>query len=349
MRAAILGCGQVSIPQLRAWSQIEGVEVVALYNRTLSKAQERAREFGISQEHVYSDFEALLQTEKVDFVDVATAPQAHRELVEAAAAHGLPALCQKPMATDLEDARLMISACNKAGILFSINENWRWRSHYREVKHLLDQGIIGQPRFVRFTSHRNITLPGPGGGQPVLLTRQAYTATMDQLIVFEWGTHLIDTTRFLFGNPERIYARMERVSPYFRGEDRAVITLELLNLTGLIDISWATVGDEAAERRAATYLEDFTVEGETGSIEILPEPQKLLRVCTRTQSWEQAAYPGTWEEEYQASYTAAQRHFYECLRTGGTPETTAQDNLKTLEITFAAYESAARGQAIVLA
>ena len=161
MRAAILGCGQVSIPQLRAWSQIEGVEVVALYNRTLSKAQERAREFGISQEHVYSDFEALLQTEKVDFVDVATAPQAHRELVEAAAAHGLPALCQKPMATNLEDARLMIAACNRAGILFSINENWRWRSHYREVKHLLDQGIIGQPRFVRFTSHRNITLPEP--------------------------------------------------------------------------------------------------------------------------------------------------------------------------------------------
>ncbi len=70
-RAALLGCGRVSAFQLRAWSNIDGVEVVALYNRSVEKARERAIEFGIPLEHVYGDYIELLRNEELDFVDVA--------------------------------------------------------------------------------------------------------------------------------------------------------------------------------------------------------------------------------------------------------------------------------------
>jgi predicted dehydrogenase len=53
-------------------------------------------------------------------------------------------------------------------------------------------------------------------------------------------------------------------------------------------------------------------------------------------------------QAYQASYTAAQRHFYECLRDGINPETVARDNLKTMQAVQSVYRSAALGQAVDL-
>jgi predicted dehydrogenase len=346
-RAALLGCGRVSTFQLRAWSKIEGVQIVALYNRSVEKARQRAVDFGIPLEHVYGDYSELLSNEQLDFVDIATAPQLHRQQVEAAAARRLHVLCQKPAAPSLEDMHAMMAACQQAGVLFSINENWRWRSWYREVKRLLDRGAIGTPRFLRFTSRRNLTWP-VSGGPPPLLVKQPYTAEMEQLIVYEWGTHLIDVARYLLGEIQQVYARMAKTSPDFKGEDRALLVLELSGATGVIDISWATVGDEAAEQRSNTMLEHFVIEGDEGVIELLPEPHCIFRLSTRRESWERPVYTTGLQEAYQESYTAAQRHFYECLRDGLEPETVASDNFKTLQATQAAYRSAALGQAVRL-
>jgi predicted dehydrogenase len=171
---------------------------------------------------------------------------------------------------------------------------------------------------------------------------------MDKLIVFEWGTHLIDVTRFLLGDVQRIYASLDWVSPHFRGEDRAVLVLDLAGATGLIDISWATVGDEAADRRNSTFLEDFVIEGDSGFMEIRPEPEGLLRASTLTESWEQPAFTGSLPEAYQSSYNAAQKHFYDCLRAGRKPDTAASDNYKTMLATFRAYESGTSRQAVTL-
>ncbi len=344
MHGAMLGCGHVALFHLRAWAQIEEAEIVALTNRTVGKAKARAREFGISLEHVYGDYRELLDKEDLDFVDIATAPHIHRQQVEAAAAYGLHILCQKPFAPTLGDARAMLAACDRAGVLFSINENWRWRSWYREVKRLLDEGAVGQPRYARIARHSNVTLPRPDGSLPPLFVNQAYTAEMNRLILYEWGIHLIDVLRFLFGEVTSVYARMDKVSPLCKGEDRALLTLEMGDVTGLIDISWATVRGEAR----FSQLEQVTIEGDEGTIELLPDQGDVLQVTTKSETWQRPAFDVTPEEAYQASYTAAQRHFIECLREGRAPETTASDNIKTLAATFAAYESAAKNQVILL-
>jgi predicted dehydrogenase len=344
LRGAMLGCGHICPFHLRAWAQIEGVEIVALANRTVGKAEARATEFGISLSHVYSDYRDLLEHEELDFVDIATAPHIHRQQVEAAAAHGLAVLCQKPFAPTLEDARVMIAACERAGVLLSINENWRWRSWYREVKRLLDEGTIGRPRYVRIARHTNITLPRPDGELPPLFINQAYTMDMDRLILYEWGIHLIDVLRFLFGDVTSVYARMDRVSSLCKGEDRAHLTLEVGGVTGLIDISWATLDRE--ER--FSQLERVRLEGDAGTIHLLPDQGDTLQITSGGETQRRPAFDVTPEEAYQASYTAAQRHFVECLREGQSPETEASDSLKTLAATFAAYESAARNQVVYL-
>lgn len=346
LRGALLGCGQVSRHHLKAWAQIEGVEIVALYNRTLSKAEERAREYGIGLEHVYGDYLELLGKEEIDFVDIATAPQIHRPQVEAAAAHGKPVLCQKPLAPTIEDALAMIKACDQANVLFSVNENWRWRSWYRRLKKVVDEGRIGRLRYVSVMKHRSATLPGLDGSPPPLVAEPSLL-DFERLIVYDWGTHLIDLLRFLFGEINDIFVRMDRVSPYFKGEDRALLSLKIGQMIGLIDISWASILPQPDTVNVDVSPENIRIEGDKGTIEVF-EDKNLIRVTTEREVIEHLAYEGTPMENYIGSYVAAQRHFTECLRAGKLPETEARDNLKTLIVTLASYESAAQNKVISL-
>ncbi len=363
LRGATIGTGSIAQYHLTAWQRIPGVEIVALYNRTVDKALALADRFGIDRQHVYGDLDSLLRQETdLDFVDIATAPDLHRPQTEAAAQAGLHVFCQKPFAPSLEDAEAMLAACEQAGVRLCINENWRWRGWYREVQRLLQAQELGRVRYARIAAHRNGTLGKPGGELPGLLTRQAYTRDMPRLIVYEWGLHLIDTLRMLLGEPQWVHAHMARVSQHFAGEDRAFMTFGFGEVLASVDISWASHSPE----ELPTMLEDVLIEGDAGSVALIPnqghgdllqlvKPLSDERVpVDRGRAWSplvtqaRPAHDGDIAAAYQASYDAAHGHFVECLRTGRESETSAADNLKTLRATFAAYQSAAENRVIAL-
>jgi predicted dehydrogenase len=118
LRFAVLGTGFWSLFQIPAWAEAGGGKPVAVYNRTLSKAQQVATRFGISG--VYGDPEELLRAEsdRLDFIDIITAVETHAPLVKLAAKYHLPVICQKPMSTDLASAESMVSVCREAGFPF---------------------------------------------------------------------------------------------------------------------------------------------------------------------------------------------------------------------------------------
>jgi predicted dehydrogenase len=360
-RGALVGAGSIAPYHLTAWSHTPGVEIVAICNRTVEKALTLAQRFGIGLDHVYDDLEMMLSSERgLDFVDIATAPDLHRSHVEIATKHGLNILCQKPFAPSLDDACAMIDACKRAGVLLSINENWRWRGWYRSVQDLLSEEAIGKLRYVRMAAHRNVTLELPGDGEPALLMRQPFTRSMTRLIVFEWGIHLIDTLRMLLSEPSWVHAQMARVSPYVAGEDRALMTFGFGDIVASVDLSWATIGAD----ELPTMLEEVVFEGDLGTIALVPNrgDGDLIRIVRRlpenrlptdeARPWSPVtttvmpAHDGDIAAAYQASYDDAHSHFVECLRNDRLPETNAEDNLKTLRAVFAAYESAAEGRVI---
>ena len=149
LRFAILGTGFWARYQLAAWRELPGARCVALYNRTVAKAQALGREFGIPA--VYGDPEELVRREKPDFLDIITDVGTHRHLVELAAAHHTPVICQKPMAPTLEDARAMVSICRAAGVPLFVHENWRWQTPLRALKQVLNEGRIGRVFRARIT------------------------------------------------------------------------------------------------------------------------------------------------------------------------------------------------------
>ena len=349
LRGALLGTGPIAVFHMRAWAAIPGVEIVALANRTRSRAEVFGREYGVPDAHIYADYRELLEREDVDFVDIATAPAIHREQVLAAAQHGVHILCQKPVATSMAEAREMLAACKAAGVRCVVNENWRWRRWYGEIRGLLDAGTIGRPLYARFQLHDDATLPVPEG-VPMLLQREPTLRTLPQMIIFDNGIHLIDALRFLLGDITQVYGRTAHVSPLVRGDDRGLVVMDFVGgATGIVDMSYSTVVAEGTPRAVRGNLDPLVIEGEEGTIECDPYAGDIIAVATGTRTERRQAHPGlTPAEAYQESYINTQGHFLHCLRSGQAAQNELPDNLKTLAAMFAAYESATTGAVVVL-
>ena len=113
LKFAVFGTGFWSLFQIPAWFEVGGVELVAAYNRTVSKAEVVAKRFNIPR--VYGDPEELLINEQLDFMDIITEVPGHAPLVNLAAKYKIPVICQKPMAPDLATAEQMVAVCQDAG------------------------------------------------------------------------------------------------------------------------------------------------------------------------------------------------------------------------------------------
>jgi predicted dehydrogenase len=327
-----LGCGFWSRFQVAGWRELPGVRIVALYNRTLAKAQELATAFGISA--VYDDADRLLrERQDIDAVDVITDVGTHAAFVELAAAHHKPVICQKPMARSLDEAQRMVDTCHRAGVPFFVHENWRWQAPIRQLKRVLDSGSIGSPFRARIDF---VT------GFPVF-KNQPFLRELDQFILTDIGSHILDTARFLFGEMESVYCQTRRIHQDIRGEDVATVIMRTTSGTAVVcNMAYAENALEH-DRFPQTYV---FVEGTDGSAELGPDywirtttrsGTDALRYPPKRYSWAEPAY-----DVVQSSIVACNENLLRALRGEDDAETTGDDNLKTVRLVFAAYESAAR-------
>jgi predicted dehydrogenase len=325
-RGALIGCGHVSGYHLTAWSRIEGADIVAVSNRTRERAERRAAEFKVPA--VYADYRAMLDAESLDFCDIATPPAAHLEMVAEAVARGLPVLCQKPIAATLAELREMIRICETAGVLFMVNENCRFQPWFRKMKEFVDSGAVGRPYYARFLNRSRSTLPVMREGAQ----RNLFT-NMPRLINYELGVHYLDTLRYLFGEADSVYAQMRHLSQDVMGEDLAMVLVKVGELSVVVDMSWASIPTWEVENRVSWG--EYWIEGTGGTLYLRRDG--LLRLIT-DDGEERFQFP---PDSVVRGYQATQQHFVDCLRSGAEPETSGPETLKTMELVFGAYDSAA--------
>lgn len=334
LRFAILGTGFWARYQLAAWQELKGARCVALYNRTVAKAEALAREFNVPA--VYGDAAELLRRERPDFVDIITDVGTHRRFVELAAAHRVPAICQKPLAPSLADAQAMLEACRQAGVPLLVHENWRWQTPLRELKKVLDSGVVGPIFRARITYANSF---------PVF-DNQPFLRELEQFILTDIGTHILDTARMLFGEARALFCRTARVHPDIKGEDVATVMLGMESgATVTCEMSYASRVEH--DRFPETYV---FIEAERGSVELGPD--SWIRVTTAAGTHARRCPPPFYpwaDPRYalaQVAGVACNANLLGALRGEAPAETTGEDNLKTLRLVFGAYESAARGQAV---
>ena len=335
MNFAIFGCGFWSQFQLGAWTEIEGVECVALYNRTVSKAEKLAQRFNVPR--VYGNPEELLRKEKIDFVDIITDVDTHAKFVELAVKHGIKnVICQKPMAPDYETARHMVKICRDAGVNYYIHENYRWEAPIRRFKEVLDSGVIGK----QFKARVSFL-----SGFPVF-DNQPFLAELDKFILTDMGSHVLDVTRFLFGECKELWCQVLTVNPKIRGEDVATIMMKMKNGMPLYaELSYASI----VEHDSFTTV-FVLVEGENGSAYLGPGFE--IRITTRegTKSEKVKIPMYDWADpDYIVNHESGipiNKNILDDMLGKGHAETTGEDNFKTVKLVWACYKSAATGKKI---
>ena len=329
LKGAIFGCGFWSQFQIGGWSELPDVEIVALYNRTLEKAEKMGKMFGIR--HSYNDPEKLLKSHpEIDFVDIITDVDTHPLFVEIAAIHKKDVICQKPMAPGLELARKMVEVCRENKVKYYVHENYRWQPQFRRVKQLIDSGIIGKP--FRCKTGFNTAFP--------LFETQPFLAQLEQFALTDQGSHQFDVLRFFFGEPESLYCITQQVNPGIKGEDVATTILKMSSgVTCIQEISFSSLLER--EVFPQTLL---LVEGSDGSIRL--DPDLILKISTSSGTvTEKIPLEKYWWQTERLtneppSIVACNKDILDDMLGRGKAETTGDDNMKTVELVFSGYESA---------
>jgi predicted dehydrogenase len=260
----------------------------------------------------------------------------HRKLVELAAAHGVPAIVQKPFAPAIDDCRAMVEACARAGVPLMVHENFRFQTPIMAVHEVLEQGAIGRPFFARISWRTGYDV----------YANQPYLALEERFIILDLVIHLLDVARFLFGEVRRLTCRTASIRPGIRGEDAATILLEHQDrVVCVVDATYQARQDP--DPFPETLIE---VDGSAGTLRLrqgyaltVTGREGTLRrdVAPALLPWASRPWHGV-----QESVLAAQRHWIDCLRSGIEPATSGADNLRTFALCEAAYASAATGDTV---
>lgn len=311
------------IGNLRA---VPGVEMIGIADEDLARGQHFADQFDTQ---LYPSYEALL-AEKPDGVVICSENSKHRPLVEMAAQAGVHILCEKPLATRLEDAQAIIDICQKAGVLLMTAYPMRFSAPIIEIKNLLDSGELGKVFACNTTNqgelprhHRKwfVDKELAGGG-----------AVMDHTV------HLADLLRwFLDSEVVEIYAQTNQI---FHAETVDVETGGMLMLTfengtfASIDCSWSRPNNWPAWGGL-----DMKLIAENGIVSVDPFRQNL------TVYGQHSPHP-TWGYWGSDANQAMVNAFVSAIKNLETPKVTGYDGYKSLEIALAAYKSAASGQPV---
>lgn len=324
LQGALIGCGFFGRIQLEAWSRMSGVRIVAACDPILDRARQAAP-------RAYTDPRAMLASEQLDFVDIATRPDTHLPLVKLAVEHRLPAICQKPLAESLQQAVEMRELVRAAGVPIMIHENWRWQPWYREAKRLIQAGRIGTPITYTFRIRQR------DGLGPDAFPNQPYFRQMERLLIYETLIHPIDTARFLFGDIAAVQAKIRRYNPVIRGEDRAIVVLTHHNgIDGIVD-GHRFLNPEPP----GPAMGDAVFEGEEGTLHVLASGDIHHAGACIYQNTAHLGYKGD-------SVLATQQHFLHCLRTGAPFETSVESYFGSYAAVEAAYQSVAEARVIAL-
>ncbi|WP_426127402.1 Gfo/Idh/MocA family protein [Pararhizobium sp. PWRC1-1] len=329
LKGALIGCGFFAVNQMHGWNDVKGARIVAICDRDPERLNIVGDQFGIARR--YTDARQMFADSGFDFVDIATTVNSHRALVEMAAAYRVPAICQKPFAPTLADAKAMVAACETAGIPLMIHENFRWQTPIQAVHKALGSGAIGMPFWGRFSFRSGYDV---FSGQP-------YLAEGERFIVEDLGIHTLDIARYILGDVTSLTARIKRINPNINGEDVATILLDHENgATSVVDVSYAT--KQSTEPFPETLIE---IDGTEGSIRLSQGYELQITNAGGTVNTDVAPTLLSWASRpwhnIQESVFAIQQHWIDSLKASFESSTSGADNLKTFALVEAAYESAA--------
>lgn len=336
IRVGLIGCGFFARNHLHAWRDLaaEGVDLVAVCDIDPAKASTAAAEFGVPK--WYGALDDMIAAEGLDLLDIATRMDSHSALVGKSVDAGIATIVQKPFAPNWEEAVAMTDRALRADVFLAVHENFRFQTPMQKVREVLASGVIGPPSWARISFRTGYDL----------YRTQPYFYDEERFILLDLGVHTLDLARVFMGEAERVYCETQRRNPKVRAEDTATVMLRHASgAVSVVDFSYES--RKLPDPFPETIVE---IEGPRGAIVVEPGLRMRVTVDGETREEDIGAPLLSWTSKpwhvAQESVLLTCRHMIESLRAGRPAETSASDNLKTLALVEASYESAAWGTAV---
>ena len=338
-RGAIVGYGFIAEHgHMPAYAAVGNLEIVAVAD--VCAARRDAAHRALPDARIYEDHLTLLAREEkgLDFVDVATPPYVHAAVASAALESGLHVLCEKPLATTVDDARALIQLAGRSKRVLLPAHNYKHAPVIKAVRQVLDSGLIGSVHAVTLSTFRNTHARGVPEWNADWRRQKRYSGGG---IAMDHGSHTFYLAfEWLRTYPTSISARMI-TKEAFDTEDTLVSTLMFPTGMATAHLTWT-----AGIRKVI-----YTLHGERGAIRVEDDDVEIaimgdraggtgpttweLRTERISSAWMDAGH-SKWFESLLLQFSAA-------MDQGDYAGREAVDALHCIEVIAAAYESASDG------
>jgi 1,5-anhydro-D-fructose reductase (1,5-anhydro-D-mannitol-forming) len=328
LRWGVIGIGNIvqgtMAPAIVAEPQME---LVAGVSRDRGRADAFAEKFGAR--FAYTDYDEMLANPQIDAVFVATPNAQHAEQVLKAARAGKHVLCDKPMALTVADAEAEVAACRAAGVKLGINFHNRHLPWVRDVRQLLQDGVIGEVHTIH-------VMVSAGVVPPISWRNDAELAGLGT--VYSQGVHVLDFLRFQLGSePSEVVAMFDDEKGKYQVETEALVLMRFDNGTRVfLDIDCSNRFPQ----------NDISYYGEKGRIvgRNLTRSRKDGELLVTTESGETStAYPSPGaHRRCIAAFTAA-------VLAGEEPNASGEDGVRSMQTTEAIATSSRERRVVPVA
>jgi predicted dehydrogenase/nucleoside-diphosphate-sugar epimerase len=194
-RVALLGAGYIADWHAQAVRSVANVELVAVCDYSLSRAQALAGKFGIPR--AFASLEAMLAAEELDAVHVLLPPDRHFAAASTLLEAGLDVLLEKPMCDRAADCRSLVALASERGLRLGVGHNFLFSEPYERLRSDLKSGVLGRIDDVNITWHK----PLP---QVVHGPFDTWMLRDPRNILIEIGSHSVAHMLDLVGEPEEV-------------------------------------------------------------------------------------------------------------------------------------------------
>lgn len=318
-----------------------GFNPVAISSRDPERAKSVAARHAIPR--VHATYQELLADPEIELVDIAVPPDIQLEVVRQAVKHAgrlKGILAQKPLGMNYAEAREIVDLCRRAKIALTVNQNMRFDQSIRALKSLLRRGDLGEPVLATIDMR----------AIPHWMPWQERLGWVTLRIM---SIHHLDAFRFLFGEPERVFASV-RPDPRTKFAHEDGICLYILEYaSGLRAMScddvWTGPAKEGAESDIGIRWRVEGTEGMArGTIGWPSYPARTpstLDFTTRRRPgyWFQPRWPDVW---FPDAFVGPMAQLLSAVEEGREPETSGEDNLGTMALVEACYRSVKEHRAV---
>jgi predicted dehydrogenase len=324
VRVGVLSAAHVHAPAYaHALKTVPNAELVGVWDDNQARGRAAADAWGVP---FFETRDALFGA-GLQAVVITSENVNHKPNTLAAAAAGLHVMCEKPLATSIEDAEAMIAACRDAGVQLMTAFPCRFSPAARRVKETLDSGALGKVLAIKGTNRgRN-----PGGWFNDL-SLAGGGAVMDHTV------HVADLIHWLTGaRAKSVYAEIDNRIAHADFDDCGTLFIRYdTGLFATIDTSWS-------RPKAYPTWGDVTLEviAEKGSVfcDLFAQHHML---------WSDATGRGDeigWGDDIDLLMVQA---FVNAVENGAPVPITGEDGLAAARIALAAYRSRDKSEAAVV-